>query len=517
MKKLILFLISIICPGSAHLFLRQTLKAVVILLSLLFHFLFMLALYKHQLFSESLTIVMWLIALCIHCFYSMFDALQQYEYQFGRKKKASLRLKLALASILVWGIAVIAALFFADFANNVIYFYPYTLMIFIALYLVTHIKSDQWKAIYVGRWSAIVFLSCIILTGFGFEFIWYHIQIKTVILLYIFLFGLEVSIFYLLKRLNKMQMVKLKLDSVAFVTVSLLATVFIIVPKYGHLPSELLKSFHNVDRFEYNYDITHYQRKQLQPLSVTMNEQTEILKIKNRNGLVKVESYSGDYIKIVPTRYDVSNAEFQTKIETTNIVEVSIEGNQTVLNTKLAEHEGQVSKMDIVIYIPYTIKFKQLQLFVENGLIQLDHVKQFDNINVDGQTVNVDSLYSSGDMSIKLNDGNSYIYKHNGKLTVNTTSGHIMLNDILREIRAETLNGNILISNSYLFESIYTHAGVGSVQISVPKILTYNLTAETSFGKITIGNVIYENNISFKPSVNKKEINIYADQDIVID
>lgn len=517
LKKSILFILSILCPGSAHLLLRQTFKAVVILSSLVFHFLFILALYKYQFFYESLTIVMWLISLCIHCFYSVFDALQQYEYKVAQKNLPSLRLKLAGVAILLWGIAILVSLFNRQCANTVIYFYPYTLMIFIVLYLFTHLKSDQWKLIYVGRWSAIIFLSCITITGFGFEFIWYHIQIKTVILLFIILIGLELSVFYLLKRLEKVRVSDLKLDIVAIVTVVLLTTVFIIVPKYGHLPSELLKSFHNVDRFEYNYDIVQFNKKQLQPLSVTMSDQTEILKIRNRNGLIKIESYLGDYIKIVPTRYDVSNVEFQDEIENINKVEVSIEGNQTTFETKLAELSGQVSKMDIIIYIPYSIKINELQLFVENGTIQLDHVKQFNAIHIDGQNVNVNSLYSSGNLFVKLTEGNSYVYEQNGTLTVSTTSGHIMLYDILREIHAETLNGNILITNSFLYESIYTHAGVGSVQISVPKMIIYNLKAESSFGKISIGNKTYENNVSLTPSVYKKEINVYADQNIVID
>ena len=516
LNKTLLFFVSIIFPGLAHFLLNQRLKATVISGSFIYHLLLIGVIYNDQLLQKPLSIVTLLLAICVHYFYSVFDTLQLFEYK-EKPLQPSLKIVLAFSIVMVWGLGVIVSWFVPIVAETVVYIYPSTFLTFIILYLATHLKSKQWNAVYVGRWTAIVALSFFAITAIGHTSLWQQLQVKILLITFVVMLAFEFSSLYLIKRINRNKRIKLKFDIVACVVIVVFSVVFLLVPKYGHLPSELLKSFHNIDREEYNYDIKQISRREIQPISIAVTDAHLALNINHKNGLVKLQSYQGEYIKIEPVRYDVADAKFQSEIEKVNRVEVSIDEQKMNIETMLAQYEGLVSKMDIIISIPYSVRLDELTISIDYGTVQIERINQFKRINVSGDHVNVNSLHSSGDIVVKLIEGNSYIYKHYGYVTVNTRTGHIMLYDILREIQAETLNGNIIISTKVLNESITAHASVGGVQLNLPEIVQYNLIAESSFGYIVVNDIKYEYNISNTSFITKKLIHIYADQNIVID
>gem|GEM_PF-3797974 len=517
LKLFILFFVSILLPGLAHFLLKHRLKAIVIVGSYVFHLLLILSIYQYKVLQIPLTIVTLMVALCAHYFYSVFDALQLTEENVKTQQKNSIRLKLALILVACWGGAVIMSFFIKSLANPLVLLYPYTFLMFTILYLVTHLTSHQLKSIYVGRWTAIVCLSLFIFIGLRYELLWQQLNYTALLLIVVTLFGLECSTFYLLRKLNKLRKHSFKLDFVAIIAMVIFSSIFLLVPKYGHLPSELLKSFHMVDRSVYQYDNVKQIKYQLQPVSVSPAEEQNNVTIVHRNGLVKVQSYDGEYIKVEPFQYEVDQQAFQDLVDETNRVNVTIVDEQMKIETMLAQFEGHISKMDIMVYIPFGANMDELSIEVEHGKVQLENVKQFDAIYIDGREVNVDALHSSGNINVHLTDGDTYIYKQNGTVIVRSRAGHIMLHQILKEINAETLNGNILIMMKALYESIHAHAGVGSVQVSIPSVITYNLDAKSSFGTIGVNGSTYENEYTFTTPMTKKHINIFADQNIVLD
>lgn len=520
LNKPVLFLASIVLPGLAHIMLKHWLKAAIIVASYIFHLIFILTIYNHQVLQIPLTIVTLLVAICAHYFYSVFNALQLFEFETLNKKTSS-GLKLAGAGIVIlcWGILVALSYYNASISSLTAYYYPYTFLMFTIVYLLMHLTSWQWRAIYIGRISVIVCLTVFCIIGFTFEQLWQQLHINMLVLTVVVLFLLEGSIFYLLKKLNKLRSYNLRVDLVGWCVVIVFTSIFMLVPKFGHLPSELLKSFHTNNHFVYDYESHKPIKRVAQPISVAIDEQQQqnALSIQHRNGLVKLQGYKGDYIKIEYASYEVNDQEFQRTIEETNHVQVDVSDGHMKIGTVLAQDEQRISKMDIVISIPYHLKIGELDIKLEHGTLQLDRVKQFNLLHINGEEVNVNLMQTSGNVNIQLKNGDSYVFQHSGPATIKTRSGHIMLHQILQEISAETLKGNILIMMKTLNESIYAHASIGSVHIDIPNMVTYNFNANSSFGTIKVNDITYYKNVTFNTPITKKQIEVYADQDIVID
>src|SRR5690606_6849866 len=133
---------------------------------------------------------------------------------------------------------------------------------------------------------------------------WQQLHTNMLVLTVVGLFLLEGSIIYLLKKLNRLRNYSLRADIVGWCVVIVFSTIFIQVPKIGNLPSELLKSFHTNNHFVYDYESHKSVKREAQPISVAIDgQQQKALSIQHRNGLVKLQGYLGDYIKIEYASY----------------------------------------------------------------------------------------------------------------------------------------------------------------------------------------------------------------------